>query len=157
MGIFLNSIKDAPARLKKELDSVLLLQGEIEVIDEKILQVQQAIGSSSPSDQSLSLLTSLQTHQSQLKNTAEELYASLNVQDSFPELTGINLEFVRTLLLARDLKINIRKRAIGSFFEWDRLDQAVGGRDQAIGTFTLSLACFKLKPVIYRNQTAPVH
>jgi hypothetical protein len=36
--------------------------------------------------------------------------------------------------MARDLKINIRKRAVGSFFEWERLDQAVGGRNQALGT-----------------------
>jgi hypothetical protein len=63
----------------------------------------------------------------------EALYASLNVHESFPELQGMDLEFVRTLLMARDLKINIRKRAIGSFFEWDRLDQAAGGRDQTIG------------------------
>lgn len=36
--------------------------------------------------------------------------------------------------MARDLKISIRKRAVGSFFEWDRLDQAVGGREQNLGT-----------------------
>ncbi|KAG2104683.1 uncharacterized protein F5147DRAFT_746521 [Suillus discolor] len=36
--------------------------------------------------------------------------------------------------MARDLKINIRKRTIGSFFEWDKLDRAVGGAQQALGT-----------------------
>ncbi|KAG1845653.1 hypothetical protein F4604DRAFT_1595417 [Suillus subluteus] len=36
--------------------------------------------------------------------------------------------------MARDLKINIRKCAIGSFFEWDKLDRAVGGANQALGT-----------------------
>ncbi|KAF9006921.1 hypothetical protein BDQ17DRAFT_1324214 [Cyathus striatus] len=36
--------------------------------------------------------------------------------------------------MARDLKINIRKRAVGSFFEWDRLDQATGGKDKPLGT-----------------------
>ncbi|KAJ7648820.1 hypothetical protein B0H17DRAFT_863390, partial [Mycena rosella] len=53
------------------------------------------------------------------------LYASLNIQDSFPELQGLPLEFVQTLLLMRDLKINIRKRAVGSFYEWENLDRAV--------------------------------
>lgn len=38
----------------------------------------------------------------------------------------------------RDLKINIRKRAIGSFFEWDKLDCAVGGRQKALGKSLLS-------------------
>ncbi|KAG6903783.1 hypothetical protein DXG01_014927, partial [Tephrocybe rancida] len=36
--------------------------------------------------------------------------------------------------MARDLGINIRKRAIGSFLEWDKFDQAVGGREQSLGT-----------------------
>lgn len=73
-----------------------------------------------------------QTHACLLKN-AESLYASLNVHTNFPELDGMSLDFVRTLFLARDLKINIRKRAIASFFEWDRLDSAVGGKGNPIG------------------------
>lgn len=35
--------------------------------------------------------------------------------------------------MACNLKINIWKCAIGSFFEWDKLDQAAGGKEQAIG------------------------
>ncbi|KAG2127205.1 hypothetical protein DEU56DRAFT_693117, partial [Suillus clintonianus] len=63
---------------------------------------------------------------------------TLNVHNRFPELQGVDLDFVRTLLMARDLKINIRKRAIGSFFEWDKLDRAVGGANQALG----NIPCF---------------
>jgi hypothetical protein len=63
----------------------------------------------------------------------EGLYSSLNIPNQFPDLHDVDLEFVRYLLLARDLKINIRKRAIGSFFEWERLDQAVGGKAQPLG------------------------
>ncbi|EDR02582.1 uncharacterized protein LACBIDRAFT_308182 [Laccaria bicolor S238N-H82] len=69
-----------------------------------------------------------------LKEKVEQPYASLNIQDSFPELEDIDLDFVKLLVLACDLKINIRKQAIGSFFEWDRLDQATGGHQHAIGT-----------------------
>jgi hypothetical protein len=86
------------------------------------------------------MLTGLENTQERLKEKVEALYTSLNVHESFPELQGIDLEFVRTLLMARDLKINIRKRAIGSFFEWEKLDQAVGGRDQAIGVFNFLLS-----------------
>jgi hypothetical protein len=78
-------------------------------------------------------LKSLEQSHEALKHKVDGLYASLNVKNTFSELDGIDFEFVRTLLLARDLKINIRKRAIGSFIEWDRLDQAVGGREAALG------------------------
>ncbi|KAG2336378.1 hypothetical protein BDR05DRAFT_860960, partial [Suillus weaverae] len=61
------------------------------------------------------------------------LYASLNIHDQFPELEGINLDFVQLLLMVHDLKMNIRKQAMTSFFEWDKLDLAVGGAQQALG------------------------
>lgn len=73
-------------------------------------------------------LKDLQEHQQQLLASVNKLYASLNIHVKFPELEGVDIEFLQTLLLARDLKINIRKRAIGSFIEWEMLDQAVGGK-----------------------------
>ena len=63
------------------------------------------------------------------------LYSSLYIPARFPDLDGIGFEFVQTLLLACDLKINIRKWAIGSFFEWDKLNRAVGGKQKALGMF----------------------
>ncbi|KAG1835702.1 hypothetical protein EV424DRAFT_1340758 [Suillus variegatus] len=35
--------------------------------------------------------------------------------------------------MAWDLKMNVRKHAIASFFEWDKLDRTVGGTQQALG------------------------
>ena len=116
---------DAPARLKKELDAVLKLQTTIDTTDDAISRLADRF--------SKSTLDSLARTQERLKEKVEQLYASLNIQESFPELKDIDLDFVKLLVLARDLKINIRKRAIGSFFEWDRLDQAAGGRQHAIG------------------------
>ncbi|KAF9469487.1 hypothetical protein BDZ94DRAFT_692 [Collybia nuda] len=124
----------APVRLKKELDTVLNLQGDLDTVDKAIVITRSTISHSSASRESLQLLSGLETTQKRLKDEVEALYSSLGIEDTFPELQNIDLDFVRTLLMARDLKINIRKRAIGSFFEWDRLDQAAGGREQAIGT-----------------------
>lgn len=88
-----------------------------------------------PSPKSLRILSSLQDHHKRLKDTIEELYSSLSIQKSYPELQDVDLEFVKYLLIARDLKMNIRKRAVGSFFEWERLDQASGGRGQTLGRY----------------------
>ena len=84
-----------------------------------------------------------------LSDKVEELYISLNIQESYPDLLGVGLDFVRTLLMACDLKVNICKRAIGSFFEWDRLDQAVGRRSNPLSMFLFldfSHLCLILKP-----------
>ena len=62
----------------------------------------------------------------------DALYAPLNVHNKFPELEGISLNFVQILLLVCDLKINIKKQAIRSFFKWNKLNQAVGGAQQAL-------------------------
>ncbi|KAG6839934.1 hypothetical protein C0991_010226 [Blastosporella zonata] len=118
----------APTKLKKELDSVLTLQGQMEAIDQAIHALRSELSTADAPPTSLKLLSNLQQTQEEFKEQGEALYSSLNVHDSFPELANIDLDFVRVLLTARDLKINIRKRAIGSFLEWDKLDQAVGGR-----------------------------
>ncbi|KAJ6613526.1 hypothetical protein B0H10DRAFT_1647301, partial [Mycena sp. CBHHK59/15] len=124
----------APARLKCELDKVLSLQTQIDVVEKAIADAKQSITSSKASHNSLALLQALeQTHDS-LNSQAEALYASLNIQDSFPELEGLPLDFVRTLLMMRDLKINIWKRAVGTFYEWETLDRAVRGHREALGT-----------------------
>ncbi|KAG6890858.1 hypothetical protein C0992_012244 [Termitomyces sp. T32_za158] len=124
----------APVRLKKELDTILTLQGDLDASEKTLHSTRLSLAKVSPSAHLLRVLTSLQEHHEQLKDDIEELYASLSVQELFPELRGVDLEFIRILLIARDLKINVRKRAIGSFFEWDRLDQATGGRHQILGT-----------------------
>jgi len=123
---------DAPARLKKELDTVLILQSDLEALD-KALQAARMIIEKDAMQDTLEALQSLERSHDRLLTKVDVLYTSLNIQDRFPELHGVNLEFVHTLLLARDLKINIWKRAIGSFFEWDKLDRAVGGKQKALG------------------------
>jgi len=130
---------DAPARLKKELDTVLALQANVDTTKKAIQTAKNAIEKESTSNDTLSALGSLERTHGHLMAKVDVLYASLNVQTKFPELEGIGLDFVRILLLACDLKINICKRAIGSFFEWDKLDRAVGGAQKALGKSSISL------------------
>ena len=81
----------------------------------------------------MDVLVSLERSHARLVTKAEALYLSLNVHDQFPELKNISLDFVQILLMAWDLKINIHKRVVGTFFEWDKLDRAVGGKDKPLG------------------------
>jgi hypothetical protein len=121
---------------------VLNLQADLDTVDSAIQSTHALISKSDHPTDSLDLLTSLQETHENLKEKVEALYTSLNVHEAFPELQGLDFEFVRTLLMARDLKINIRKQAIGSFFEWDKLDQAAGGREQALGWCNLHTTFF---------------
>lgn len=122
-------------RLKKEVDAVLSLQTEIGSLEKTIEDTRGLLSHLGASvGEVKASLKALTECQAGLFTQVERLYASLNIQEKFPELEGVNVEFIRTLLLARDMKINIRKRAIGSFMEWERLDQAAGGKHQALGT-----------------------
>ncbi|KAJ2915403.1 hypothetical protein MD484_g5010, partial [Candolleomyces efflorescens] len=133
-GLQMSVRSHAPARIKKELDAILTLQTELEAVEISLRSTRSLLASlHSASSISKQLLDALEARQQDISAQVEELYASLNVHESFPELKGVDLEFIRTLLLARDLKINIRKRAIGSFNEYDKMNQAQGG-GPAIGT-----------------------
>ncbi|KAI5987336.1 hypothetical protein F5J12DRAFT_728525, partial [Pisolithus orientalis] len=85
-------------------------------------------------EDTLEALESLERSHDHLLNKVDLLYASLNIHDKFPKLNGVDIEFVQMLLLAHDLKINIRKWAIGGFFEWDKLDHTVQGKQKALGS-----------------------
>ena len=126
---------DAPARLKKELNIVLTLQADIDTIERTLQNTRRTISQGEAPKDFLSTIVMMEQTQQRLQEESERLYASLNVHDSYPELQGMSLEFVRTLLLARDLKINIRKRAVASFFEWDKLDGAMGGKLNPLGKY----------------------
>ncbi|KAI9573733.1 hypothetical protein HD554DRAFT_2058285, partial [Boletus coccyginus] len=119
----LTAVGNAPARLKKELDAVLALQADIEMTDCAIHSARVAIQKGVLSEDTASALDSLEQSHDHLLMKVDALYASLNVGEKFPKLAGIQLDF-----------INIRKCAIGSFFKWDKLNQAIGGAQQALGT-----------------------
>ncbi|KAJ2912602.1 hypothetical protein MD484_g7823, partial [Candolleomyces efflorescens] len=121
----------APTKLKKDLDRLIGIQGDLDRIESTIKEATAHLRSGPGLDASLKELTLLSERLSEKLNS---LYASLNITESFPTLQGLPFEVVHKLLLARDLKINIRKRAIGSFFENERLEQATGGRNEALGT-----------------------
>ncbi|KAG0695573.1 hypothetical protein DFH29DRAFT_984921 [Suillus ampliporus] len=122
------------APLKKNLDTVLALQADMMSRIEPCRPPRLCWRRRPASDDTLDVLESLQRGHDCLMTKVEVLYSSLNVNDRFPELDGINLDFVRVLLMARDLKMNIRKCAIASFFKWDKLDRAVGRSHQTLGT-----------------------
>ncbi|KAJ8076923.1 hypothetical protein AAF712_011238 [Marasmius tenuissimus] len=125
----------APARLKKELEQVLKLQSEIRSLQASIDASRSAIKKMPfPPSDALFLLAELERTHSALTKKAEELYDSLNLPQNHPNLTNVPLEYLHTLLLARDTKIAIRAKAIASFQEFAQIDQAVGGAHEAIGT-----------------------
>ena len=118
---------------------MLTLQADLDNSN-KVLQLARATiekGNASPGI--MDVLASLERSHARLMTKAEALYSSLNMHDQFPELKNISLDFVQILLMARDLKINIRKRAVGTFFEWDKLDRAVGGKDKPLGASLATL------------------
>ena len=117
---------------------MLALQGDLDS-SSKVLQLARAtIEKGNTSSSVLDALASLERGHARLMTKTEALYSSLNVHDQIPELKDVSLKFVQILLMVWDLKINIRKRVVGSFFEWDKLDCAVGGKDKPLGASSVT-------------------
>lgn len=134
---------------------MLALQADLDASDRALQATRSVVERGSVSEETLDAVASLERSHERLMTKVEVLYSSLNVHERFPELQDVDLDFVRTLLMARDLKINIRKRAIGSFFEWDKLDRAVGGANQALGeVFYSNFGSLKLTCYLARHEAS---
>ncbi|CAK5268968.1 unnamed protein product [Mycena citricolor] len=139
--------------LRKELDKVIALQNQIQTLETTIEDTKKTILSGGPSAELLVHLDRLEDSHASLSHQADALYSSLNIRKDLRNLAGVPAEFVKTLLIMHDLKINIRKRAVGSFYETEMLDRAVAGRSEALGTKLYQAtrkALSKRQPVLYR-------
>ena len=74
-----NLASDAPAHLKKELDTILALQADIDNTDRAIQAAKIAMEKHDISDDTLEALQSLQHTHDRLMSKVDILYASLNV------------------------------------------------------------------------------
>ncbi|CAK5269727.1 unnamed protein product [Mycena citricolor] len=143
----------ASARFRKDLDKVITLQNQIVSVETAILDVKKSIGTSGASVETLCHLDEMEDTHMELSDRADALYASLNLRHTFPQLSGLPANFVKLLLTMHDLKVNIRKRAVGSFYEMETLDRAVGGKKESLGTKfhqQTRKAMAKRHPILYR-------
>ena len=114
---------------------MLGLQSDIDTVEATLTSTRSTVAHRKIPPEALQAIESLERNHARLLRNVELLYTSLNIGNTFPELEGLSLDFVRTLLLARDLKINIRKRAVANFLEFDKLDRAVGGKQNPLGEY----------------------
>ncbi|EAU89215.2 hypothetical protein CC1G_03480 [Coprinopsis cinerea okayama7 len=118
---------------KKEIDAVINVQAELKAM-EKNLKIARKVLKNSNTKAAKAQVQKLAAKSAEMQEAVDNIYEALDVAQDLPDLEGVSFEYIRELLLLRDVKASIQKRAVGSFFEIDRLDQAVGGRDATIGT-----------------------
>ncbi|KAJ2914823.1 hypothetical protein MD484_g5591, partial [Candolleomyces efflorescens] len=124
----------APNRLKKDLDKILQIQGEVQDLEQTIQKTASLVKSGSLPATCRSSLQDLQTMCTKIQEKAQQMYSALNVSNDFPSIVGVDLEFVRKLFLLRELKFQVQRRATSAFWEFDKLDQAAGGKEVPHGT-----------------------
>jgi hypothetical protein len=72
-------------------------------------------------------LANLERQYNMIVADIDELFTASHIQDHHSPLLSVRNKMLKICLLANDLKMFIRKRAIRAFLESDRLIQAVGG------------------------------
>ncbi|KZP27497.1 hypothetical protein FIBSPDRAFT_730602 [Athelia psychrophila] len=114
----------------KTQDKLLSIQNDLEKMSRKM----KSFKISNCSEVSNKILTANSIVDS-MKSNAETLLAGLDDRtgDSMSTSPELDPEAVKLLAETERLKRCVRKLAIGSFFEWDKIDQAKRGH-QAVGT-----------------------
>lgn len=87
------------------------------------------------------LLERVDTLQQETKESLNAIYLEYHLQDAHESLKDLPKPVLLQLFLAQDLRRAIREKACESFFEWDAIDQAVGGKDEPLGKPYSELRC----------------
>ena len=113
----------------------MTLQANIDNVERSIASVEKML-TTAPRSRRRAVKASLRelrtTHQT-LSNKADELYASLNIGENFPDIAELGIDFVKTLVMCHDAKRIVREKATGRTFEVRNLMRAVGGRAPSLG------------------------
>jgi hypothetical protein len=92
------------------------------------------MGLTKDDQESHSVLTRLQDAQRDFQAHVDSLYASLALPPEMEALGDVDRKFLHLLIQCREAKMVIRQKALGTLFEMDRLEQAVSGANNPLGT-----------------------
>jgi hypothetical protein len=83
--------------------------------------------------ESHTLLTRMESAKREFQAEIDSLYASLELPPELEALGNVDRKFLHLLIQCREAKTVIRHKALGTLFEMDRLEQAVGGANSPLG------------------------
>lgn len=112
----------------------MALQDQISVIEENIKTTEEALPPRARAPQARERLKELKSTHRALVDEAEALFDALDVGGTLPSIGQHGRAFVRELVLTQHSLIRLRAKAVAQLMEYDKLDQAVGGRNVALGT-----------------------
>ncbi|KAH7101834.1 hypothetical protein BKA62DRAFT_671762 [Auriculariales sp. MPI-PUGE-AT-0066] len=117
-------------RLTVELETVMKIQDDISRVEDDNEAAEEVLSRCAPSAvarRTRGQLRELRERHVTLKTAADELYDSPSVDHELPQYKDFSRQFVRLLIMDYDAKCIVRHKLIGRFFQWDRLNRAVGG------------------------------
>lgn len=132
------------------------LQERLDAVEKQIQSCKHAIAAGHDADIELTL-TILTNMHAEFTAKVDDLYAKVELLQDLPEIRGHSVQFLHTLLQAHEAKRVCRARIIGRFSEWERLDAAVGGKEEAMGKFfpsPLRCLCVAGTSLHQRTRTA---
>ncbi|KAJ8515558.1 hypothetical protein ONZ45_g7029 [Pleurotus djamor] len=121
-------------RLKRGIDAVLKLQADLETLRNGVGNTVNLLKKLGQPQKAKRQVPDIDSLCEKIEAQIEEIYVAMNLPEVLPTMTDVPFPIVKQLLTIREIKNGIRERAISTFFEWERLDQAVGGRGEALGT-----------------------
>ncbi|RXW17975.1 hypothetical protein EST38_g7890 [Candolleomyces aberdarensis] len=124
----------APLRLKAHISNILNIQTDINELEATVERSLKLVSKGALPETCRPAISGLQAQLQKIEANAQSLYSTLNVPNKFPSLIGVDLEFIRRLYLIREIKASVQRKATSTFWEFDKLDRATGGKDVALGT-----------------------
>ena len=119
----------------------MALQEEIGFVEDKLSDAETSIEAGISTTAARRALANLRTTHQVLMAEVDELFSVLHAHQEFPSIAGVPPQCVKKLIIAHELKATSRSRTADRLFELDKISQAAGGIDPALGVSSCHLMC----------------
>jgi hypothetical protein len=133
----LSLLLDTGKLLENHLNQISSWQLDLYECNNEFQRVLAKFTAEDDTPENCSYIARLEKFEVDFQETVNNLYLDLGLVKQYPSLAAVDADFVKTLLLCRDKKIEVQKAATSVLNEMLNLDDAAAGHHNPLGMYIL--------------------
>jgi hypothetical protein len=131
----LNIFVDSGKALEKRLNHISYWHSKLYKCNNEFERIIKTFTEEDYTEENQDYISRLEEIKTVFQTQVDDLYISLGIQKEYPALKDVDAKFVKSLLMCRDAKIELRRVATCYLSASESINDAAGGANDPIGAY----------------------